>query len=434
MVSMISLFPRSAEIGKNGNLFIGGCDITKLVAENGTPLYVFCEETLRRNCRSFKEEFGRIYQDVTVTYAGKAWLNKTILNIIKEEGLGLDVVSGGEMTIAENAGFPMDAACLHGNNKSAEEIRMALRNHVGHIVVDNYDELNLLSQITEETGHIPEIMLRIAPGVNPHTHDYIATGKMDTKFGFPLYEAADAVAQAMAKPNLSLVGFHFHIGSLITETQPYQEAIELVLDFAADMNERYGFKLEELDVGGGFAIPYTTESEVPPLANYAQAVVTTIVNKCKELNLPLPALTIEPGRAIIGQAGVAVYKVGAIKDITGIRRYIIVDGGLADNIRPALYGAKYEAVVANKMLEKEQELVTIAGPYCESGDVLVKDIDMPTIELGDIIAVPDCGAYCLPMANNYNGALKPAVMMTRSGEARLIRRRESYEDLVRHDI
>jgi len=434
MTSRISLFPNTTKIGEKGNLLIGGCDVAQLAIEYGTPLYIFCEDSLRRNCRAFKEEFGTAYQDVTVAYAGKAWLNKTVLNIIREEGLWLDTVSPGEMAIASDAGFPFDAIYYHGNNKSAEDIRAALRNHVGRIVVDNYDELILLNKISDETGHIPEIMLWLAPGVDPHTHDYIATGKMDTKFGFPLFEAAEAVAQAMAMPSLSLVGLHFHIGSLIAETQPYQEALELVLTFAAEMNNRFGFELEELDIGGGYAIPYTTENKVPQLREYARVIASTIVTRCKKLKLPLPSLTIEPGRAIIGQAGVAVYKVGAIKDITGVRCYVIVDGGLADNIRPALYGAKYEAVVANKMLEKAENIVTIAGPYCESSDILVKDIDLPPIDLDDIIAIPDCGAYCLPMANNYNGALKPAVIIVKSGEARLIRKRECYEDLMRYDV
>jgi len=406
----------------------------ELAERFGTPLYIFDEETLRDKCRQFKAEFGKRYEDITVVYAGKAFLNRTLLNIIKDEGIGLDVVSGGELAIAESIDFPMDTVYFHGNNKTTEELRQAMRLHVGQIVVDNHSELRMLAQIAEETGHIQDILLRITPGVDPHTHSHITTGKFDSKFGFALFDAADAVAQAMAEPSLSLVGFHFHIGSMITEKQPYQEAIELLIDFAADMAERYGLELEELNTGGGFAIQYASDSPPPPVSEFAKTIVSSLVDKCRERKLEPPSLTIEPGRSLIGQSGVALYRVGAIKDITGIRRYASVDGGMADNIRPALYGAKYEAVVANKMSEKQQQEVTIAGKYCESGDILAANIKLPEIESGDLIAIPDCGAYCLPMASNYNASLKPAIILVNKGEAKLIRRRETFEDLTRLDI
>jgi len=249
-----------------------------------------------------------------------------------------------------------------------------------------------------------------------------------------LFDAADAVAKAMAEPSLSLVGFHFHLGSMISEKQPYQEAIELLIDFAADMAERYGFELEELNIGGGFAIQYLIDAPAPHISEYARIIVSSLVEKCRERKLEPPSLAIEPGRSLIGQSGVALYRVGAIKDITGIRRYASVDGGMADNIRPALYGAKYEAVIANKMSRKEQREVTIAGKYCESGDILAADIKLPEIESGDFIAIPDCGAYCLPLGSNYNASLKPAIVLVNKGEARLIRRRETFEDLIRLDV
>ncbi len=434
MADRLVLFPRTAEIGRNGHLIIGGCDVLELAGQFGTPLYIFDEATLRDKCRQFKAEFGKRYEDTTVAYAGKAFLNRALLGIIKDEGLGLDVVSGGELAIAESVDFPMDMVYFHGNNKTGEELRQAMRQHVGRIVVDNQDELKMLVEIADETGHIPDILLRITPGVDPHTHKHITTGKFDSKFGFALFDAADAVAQAMAAPSLSLVGFHFHIGSQIFETQPYQEAIELIVDFVADMQERYGLETEELNIGGGFAIQYEVNSPAPDISEYARVIVSSLVEKCRERKIEPPSLAIEPGRSLIGQSGVALYRVGTIKDIAGIRRYVSVDGGMADNIRPALYGAKYEAVVANKMTQKEHQEVTIAGKYCESGDILAADIRLPQVENGDIIAIPDCGAYCLAMASNYNVSLKPAIVLLNKGEARLIRRRETCEDLSRLDI
>ncbi len=354
--------------------------------------------------------------------------------ILKEEGLGLDLVSDGELGIARSAGFPSDRVYFHGNNKSAEELRLALEWHIGRVVVDNFHEPTMLGEIAREQGYIPDILLRLSPGIDPHTHEYIATGAVDSKFGFPLVSADEAVAQAMSSPNLNLVGLHFHLGSLILETEPYQQALELVLNLAAEMKPKYGFELRELNVGGGFAIQYTLDSPPPPISVYAEVIAAKIIGKCRELGLALPRLIIEPGRAIVGQAGVALYKVGVVKDIPGVRCYVSVDGGMADNIRPALYGAKYEAVVANKVLEEEAGKVTIAGKFCESGDILVKDINLPAVSAGDIIAIPDCGAYCLPMASNYNSSLKPAIVLVKEGKAHLIRRRETFDDLTRCDL
>ena len=434
MVSRLALFPLTAEVNNRGHLVIGGCDVTELAASLGTPLYLLDEEDIRTRCRRFKAEFGRRHADSSVLYAGKAFLNRALAVIIKEEGLGLDVVSPGELAIAKSADFPMDAVYYHGSNKSAEELKRALRHHVGRIVVDSYDELEMLAQIASETGHIPDILLRLTLGVDPHTHEYIDTSRVDTKFGFALFHAAEAVAKAMAAPSLNLVGFHFHLGSLISEVQPYQEAIELVLEFAADMAEKHGLELEELDIGGGFAIQYVASAAVPSISDFAEAIVSRLVAKCRQLRLPLPMLTIEPGRAIVGPAGVALYRVGVIKDIPGIKRYVSVDGGMGDNIRPALYGAQYEAVAANKMLDKEDSKVTIAGRFCESGDILVRDIALPALSAGDLVAVASCGAYCLPMASNYNVVPRPAVAMVMGGEACLIRRRETIEDLTRCDL
>jgi diaminopimelate decarboxylase len=274
----------------------------------------------------------------------------------------------------------------------------------------------------------------LTPGVDPHTHEHITTGVIGGKFGFPLFSADKAVTEAMSTSSLNLVGLHFHLGSLIFEVQPYYEAIEVVLKFAAEMKQKYGFELEELNIGGGFAIQYTLDRPAPPISVYAETIATKLLSECQHLKLASPMLTIEPGRAMVGQAGIALYRVGMVKDIPEFRRYVLVDGGMADNIRPILYGAKYEALIANKVLEKEVGQVTIAGRFCESGDILVKDINLPLVSTDDIIAIPDCGAYCLPLQSNYNASLKPAVVGVREGKVRLIRRRETFDDLTRCDL
>ena len=433
-VPRLSLFPLTAEVNKEGHLVIGGCDTVGLAAEFGTPLYLFDEFSLRSKCSEFKAEFGQRYKDTTVIYAGKAFINRALALIFMEEGLGLDVVSGGELGIAQSVGFPLDKVYFHGNNKSAEELRLALKWRIGCLVVDNFHELSLLAEMAKEQGSVPNILLRLSPGVEPHTHRYIATGVVDSKFGFPLVSGEEAVVQALSAPNLNLVGLHFHIGSLIFEVEPYQKAVEVILDFAAEMKHKHRFELKELNIGGGFAIQYTLDSPPPPISTYAEVITSRVINKCRELNLALPRLIIEPGRSIVGPAGVALYTVGVVKEIPGVRCYVSVNGGMADNIRPALYGAKYEAVVANKILAEEAKEVTIAGKFCESGDILIRDIALPPVSAGDIVAVPGCGAYCLPQASNFNASLKPAIVLVNRGKARLIRRRETFDDLTRCDL
>jgi diaminopimelate decarboxylase len=288
--------------------------------------------------------------------------------------------------------------------------------------------------MAKERGSTADILLRITPGVDPHTHKYIATGVLDSKFGFPLVSGEEALTQAMSASNLNLVGLHFHIGSSIFKVEPYQEAIGIILGFAAEMRRKHQFELRELDVGGGFAIQYTLDNPAPPISVYAEVIASGVIDKCQQLELPLPRLVIEPGRSIVGSAGVALYTVGVVKEIPGVRRYVSVDGGMTDNIRPALYGAKYEAVVADKMNGNEEGEVTIAGKFCESGDVLIRDIVLPSVAAGDIIAMPGCGAYCLSQASNYNASLKPPIVLVNRGRARLIRRRETFADLTRRDI
>jgi diaminopimelate decarboxylase len=424
----------NSEINKEGHLVVGGCDAVELAKEYGTPLYVFDEYTLRSMCREFKNEFGQRYEDSTVIFASKAFLNRSVAGIFKEEGIGLDVVSAGEFSIAESVDFPADMVYLHGNNKSVEELKMALRNRIGRIVVDGFDELNLLAKLAEEMGSIPDILLRITPGVDPHTHQHITTGVAGSKFGFPLFDADRAVSVAMSMPSLNLVGLHCHIGSLINETQPYVDAIDVMLDFASQVDRKYGFELEELDIGGGFPVRYTINSPQVKIAAFAEAIVSRLVSKCNALDMPLPALTIEPGRAMVARSGIALYRAGMTKDISGLKHYVSVDGGMADNIRPALYDAEYEALLANKAADEDTDTVTIAGKFCESGDILIKEIKLPPVSYGDIIAVPVCGAYCIPMSSNYNASLKPAIVMVKEGAARIIRKRDTLQDLIRNDL
>ena len=432
----LALFPLAAEVNNQGHLLIGGCYVVDLAKEFGTPLYLFDESTLRHRCREFKDEFCKYYPDTLVIYASKAFLNRALALIFKEEGLGLDVVSGGELSIAHSVDFPLDKVYFHGNNKTPEELNLALDLEVGRIVVDNFYELELLNRLTGERGINQNILLRLTPGVDPHTHEYTTTGTIESKFGFPVAmgQAEEAVNQALSASNLNLRGLHFHLGSPVPEVQSYELAIEIILRFAREMGRKFDFDLSEFDIGGGFAIPYTLDSKVPTIADYARAVTGKLNSLISELGLSRPRLIIEPGRAIVGQAGVALYKVGAIKEIPGIKKYVCVDGGMSDNIRPALYGAKYEALVANKALEAERDMVTIAGKLCESGDILVKNINLAPAHSGDVLAIPVCGAYSIPMASNYNVLPRPAIVMVKEGRARLIRRQETYQDMMSLDL
>lgn len=430
------ILPVTAGVNEAGHLTLGGCDAVELARTFGTPLYVFDEETLRLMCRSFREEFAARHPDSLVIYACKAYIGRALAALLMEEGLGADVVSGGEMAFLRSVGFPPEGIYFHGNNKSPQELREALAYGVGRIVVDNFYELEILSALAAEAGRRQAILLRVSPGVDPHTHAKTTTGVLDSKFGFPLAtgQAEEAVGRALASPSLELVGLHFHLGSPIFELAPFQEALGLVLAFAAEMGERHGLELRELSPGGGFAVQYVPEEPPPAVAAYAEAIVASLREGCRRHGLPLPRLVVEPGRAIVARAGVALYTVGASKEVPGVRRYVAVDGGMADNIRPALYGSRYSALVANKARDERRERVTVAGKYCESGDVLLWDVELPPLEPGDVLAMPAAGAYAPAMASNYNASLRPAIVMVRDGQARPVRRRESYEDLMRCEL
>jgi len=429
------MFPDTTQIDSNGILNIGGCNTLDLANEYGTPLYVFDEDTIRNRCRSFVQEFQKRVPETQVVYASKAYINPVLVKILSEEGLGLDVVSGGELAVAIAGGLSTTHVYFHGNNKTPQELREAVQQGIGRVVVDSFHELQLLDEISGELGKKQEILVRVSPGIDPHTHAYTTTGIIDSKFGFSIQtgHAAIAVRDALQAPNLNLKGLHFHLGSPIFELEPYQAAIDLVLRFAAEFREE-GWTIQEFSPGGGFAIAYTRDNRPPEVSDYAEAITSTLKSTSTELNLPLPRLIIEPGRSIIGPSGVALYQIGAIKEIPGIRKYVSVDGGMGDNIRPALYQASYEVCSAGKMNLEADDLVTIAGKYCESGDILASDVLLPSVTSGDVLAIPASGAYCPSMASNYNLNPRPPIVLVKDGIRRLIRRRETYQDMMLCDI
>ena len=429
------VFPDPAQVNDQGLLVIGGCNMLELAEEHGTPVYVFDEETLRGRCRSFVNEFQKLYPASQVLYASKAYINPALAKIFQDEGLGLDVVSGGELAVVRQAGFPLEKVYFHGNNKTTEELAQAVEWRIGHVAVDSFHELALLDEIAGRAGIVQPVMIRVSPSTDPHTHRLTTTGVLDSKFGFPIEtgQAKEAVRQAVAAKNLDLEGLHFHLGSPNFELEPSAEAVELVMGFASEMREQ-GLELRQFSPGGGYAIAYTEADEPPPPSAYAEAIVGAMKRSCASHGMPEPTLLIEPGRAIAGPAGVALYTVGAIKDVPGVRTYVSVDGGMGDNIRPALYGAVYEAVVANAASDPATETVTIAGKYCESGDVLVHDARIAPVEAGSLIAIPASGAYAPSMASTYNLNGRPAIVLVEGGRATLIRRRESYADMMAQDV
>ena len=430
-----SLFPVTAEVNDAQHLVLGGCDVVDLATEFGTPLYVLDEATMRGMCREFVEQFSSRYENTRVVYASKAYINPALARIIAEEDMGLDVVSGGELAVARAVDFPPEGIYFHGNNKGADELAMALDYGIGRIVVDSLHELATLNDLSRSWGVTQDIMLRVSPGVDPHTHAYTTTGILDSKFGFAIEtgDAETAIRIALQSSNLKLVGLHFHLGSPIFELEPYAIAIDQVLTFASQFKGD-GLELQEFSPGGGFAIGYVTAEPPPAIADYADVIVSATKRRCADLDLGTPTLVIEPGRAIVGRAGVALYSVGAIKDIPTVRKYVSLDGGMGDNIRPALYDARHEAAPANRMSDESQEIVTLVGKYCESGDILIRDISLPELVQGDIVAIPSSGAYAPSMASNYNLNPRPPIVMVRAGNARLIRRRETYQDLMLCDI
>jgi diaminopimelate decarboxylase len=425
------LFPVTYRVNAAGHMEVGGCDLVDLARRHGTPLYVYDDATVRQRASEYMAAMGGAGQ---VLYSAKAFASPRFLRVIAEEGLGLDVVSAGELDLALRSGFPRDRIHFLGNNKSREDLESAYRAGAT-IVIDGDHEFAQLLDVVPEGRHTP-VMLRLSPGVKPDTHDHIATGQLDSKFGFSIESGAArrAVESAVKHPRLELVGLHSHIGSQIFALNAYERAMEIMLGLLVELRDEMGFQPRKLGAGGGLGIAYTNHDDPPTPRQFVETVRHALDSGCARRGLSVPQLVVEPGRSIAGPAGVALYTVGSIKDIPGVRRYVAVDGGMGDNIRPKLYGARYEAFLASDPDRAPDGKVTIAGKYCESTDILITDIEMPALKTGDVIAVPAAGAYCLAMASNYNGMPRPEVLMLRDGEASVMRRRETFDDLVAAEV
>ena len=427
------VLPSSARLRSNGHLEIAGADAVDLAREFGTPLFVMCEDTFRQRARRYRDA----YPDADVYYAGKAFLCVAMARMVAEEGLGLDVASGGELFTALKASFPPERIIFHGNNKSDAELEMAMKAGVGRIVADSMEELERADAIARALGLRAQMMLRVTPGVEAHTHEYIQTGQEDSKFGMSVEGgvALEAAKRARDLPNIEVTGFHSHIGSNITGVEAFLRTVEILAEFCASVRDATGITPAELNLGGGLGIAYTRGDFPARVESFATEVRAKLVSEMQRLGLPVPRVGVEPGRWLIANAMVTLYTVGTVKEIPGIRTYVSVDGGMSDNIRPALYGARYEALLANKADVPSDRVVTIAGAHCEQGDLLIKDVSLPaSVARGDVLAVPATGAYGYSMASNYNRFPRPAVIAVKGGDARLIVTRETYEDVTSRDL
>ncbi len=425
----------TSRINEQGHLEIGGCDTTQLAKQYGTPLYVYNEASIREKCRAFHRAFQESGFSYQVAYASKAFLCMEMCRVAREENMSLDVVSGGELYTALQAGFPASRIHFHGNNKTEEEIVMALQADIGCFVVDNFFEMEILHDLAQQYGKIVNILIRVTPGVEAHTHEYITTGQDDSKFGFGVStgQAMQATQIALEKSNYNVLGIHSHIGSQIFETAGFVRAVEVLHNFLEEIREQTGYVVTVLNVGGGFGIRYTEADTPLTLETYVHAVTDAVREQFTRNNYPLPEIWIEPGRSIVGDAGTTIYTVGAVKDIPGIRKYVSVDGGMTDNLRPALYGARYEAMLANRGKEEAEEVVSIAGKCCESGDMLIWDIELPQVATADLLAISCTGAYGYSMANNYNRIRRPAVVFAKGGASQVVVERETYENIIGND-
>ena len=429
------VLPRTAEVRDN-HLFIGGVDMVKLAREEGTALYVFDEADLRWRMETYREAFRSRYENSDVIYASKAFLNKEVVRIVNEEGLCLDVSGGGELACAQMAGFPMDRVFVHGNNKTPAELREAISAGVGRIVVDSRIELARVSEIAGELGVEQAIYMRITPGVEADTHEYIRTGCEDSKFGFTMLDdfAFKCVKDAIEAPNVKLVGFHCHIGSQIFALHSFREAIDVMIQFIKRINDEYHYEIEGLDLGGGLGIAYVAEEEPPTIESFAKLTCTAVKELCAQYGVKEPRIAVEPGRSIAATPGVTLYTVGILKTLPGIRNIVAIDGGMSDNIRTALYGADYEPVIANKAGQPRTKVVTLVGKHCESGDAVAANASIQNPDLGDIVCMFGTGAYCHSMSSRYNGQPRPGIVFVKDGQARLVTRRETYADLMSCDL
>jgi len=417
-----AVYPIGSRIGEDGHLEIGGCDVVELAAEFGTPAYVYAEDDMRARARAYREAFERRTDDFEVLFASKAFPCTAAYRLFAEEGLSVDVASGGELHMALRAGFDPARIHMHGNNKSDEEILFAARAGVGHLIVDSFDEIERCERLLDGSR---KVLIRVTPGIKPSTHDYVQTGQLDSKFGFGLEDglAGRAIERILASDVLELVGLHAHIGSQIFELEPYRLAIQAIGELAGEW-------CRVVNVGGGLGIAYTAEDEPPSIDSYVEVKVRTVA----EVFGKGVRILVEPGRSLVGNAGVTVYRVGTVKEIPGIRNYVAVDGGISDNLRPMLYGSRYETLIADRGGDAPDTAATIAGMHCESGDVLVRDAMLAAPVPGDVLVTPATGAYGYAMASNYNGVARPPVVFCRDGDARVVVRRETYEDLTARDV
>ena len=428
------LLPLTARVNEQDCLEIGGCDVTTLVKQFGSPLYILDEVTLRTACRQYRDAFATYYQgESKVLYASKAWSCLAVCSIVASEGLDFDVVSGGELYTTLKAGVRGERIYLHGNNKSVEELNLAIENNCT-IIVDNWLELKLLADLAQSEGieqPVP-IMLRLTPGIECHTHEYIRTGHLDSKFGFDPNQFDELFTYVGGQSNLNCIGLHAHIGSQIFEIQPHQDLAGVLVEWIKKAKD-YGLSIQELNIGGGLGIRYTEADDPPSIDEWVQAVCKSVEKACRVHQIPPLKLIAEPGRSLIGSACVTAYTIGSSKIIPNIRTYVSVDGGMSDNPRPITYQSLYRTVVANKMSAPLEEKVTVAGKHCESGDIVIKDAQLPKTESGDILIVMGTGAYNYSMASNYNRLPRPATVLVNEGEANLIIQRETYQDLIRQD-
>lgn len=424
-------------VNEQGHLTIGGCDTVSLAKEYGTPVYVMDEKTIRNTCKSYVDSIQKHYNgNGMAMFASKALCCKEMCRIVNSEKMGLDVVSGGEIYTAMKAEFPPEKIHFHGNNKTAEEINMALDYNIGKIVVDNLYELELLNELAAKKNKTVNISMRIKPGVDAHTHDFIKTGQIDSKFGFALEtgEAMSAVKKTFEYPNVQLTELHCHIGSQIFDIAPFVTAAEVMLDFIGDIKKQTGHTITELNLGGGFGIKYSISDNPTAYDDYMNAVSKTVAAKSKEYGIPVPYIFIEPGRSIVGEAGITLYQVGGIKDIPNVRKYVSIDGGMCDNVRYALYKCDYTLVNASHADAPADDIITLAGKCCESGDLIQENASIAKLQVGDIVAVLSTGAYNYSMSSNYNRIPKPPIVMINDQKPRIIVNRQSYDDLIQNDL
>jgi diaminopimelate decarboxylase len=430
-----AVLPMTAEI-RDGHLHVGGVDMVELARSEGTALYVMDEAHLRNQMREYVKWTRYHWQDVEVLYAMKAFTAVAMVQMLAEEGLSVLTASGGELAIALAGGMPPERIYMHGNNKTPQELAEAVEAGVRRIIADSLEELDRISAIATERGVEQPVLIRVTPGIRPDTHGYIQTGQNDSKFGFGLNHglAMDGVNRALELPGVDLMGLHMHIGSQIFALQSYAKAIEVVVEFMEEIRRQAGYTVRELDTGGGLGIAYGLPDEPSTIEQYGKVIVDGIKEECERHDLPVPKMMVEPGRSMVANAGVSLYTVGTIKEVPETRTYVAVDGGMTDNIRPALYDAEYECLIANKADQPRSDVVTVAGKHCETGDLLAVDAPIQPVELGDVLCVCSTGAYCRTMASNYNSQVRPAVVFVGDGRAKVVVRRETYDDLLRGEV